>query len=402
MMKSKFKFALAAGSAAALFAAAAVAQQAAQTQSQEPANPHSADMPGQTLGGLRNVINFDMGARNVKDILIDGDVVWLGTSNGLVRYDTLTGAHRSYDNRTGLLSNGVFHLSKVNGEIWIGTYGGGLSILNPETDEFREYNIQNGLGDAFIYDAVALKNGDVWFATWSGANLVKGGALDDVSKWRLFTVANTKNGLPNDWVYGLAEGANGEVWFATEGGLARYKNGRWSHWTHADGLGADYDVVKDAIDFDNDPGKISSHHARQKADQGIADISVAYNPNYVVALTVGADGAVWVGTWGAGLSRFDGKTWSTLTTKDGLPGNHVFALETLDDGRILIGTNRGTAVYDGKGFRRFDVHSGLQPNTVFSLASEGDVVWIGGYGGASWLPNGLEPVLGPEEGGGAQ
>ena len=374
-------------------------------QSQNNEDPHA--RPGaragaqageaEALGGLRNVINFELGARNVKAILLDGRLAWLGTSAGLVKYDTFTGATKTYDNRSGLLSNGVFHLSRVGDEIWVGTYGGGLSILNPEADEFRHYNIQHGMGDAFIYDALVMENGDVWLATWSGANLVKGGRLDDVDAWRLFTVKNTQGGLPNDWVYGLAAGKNGEVWMATEGGLARYQNERWDHWTHAEGLGADYDEVKDAIDFDSDPGRLSSHHARQKKDQGIADIPVAYNPNYVVSLAVDKKGIVWAGNWGAGLNRFDGQTWRHYTTADGLPGNHVFSLHILPDGRLLVGGNRGAAVFDGENFVSFDVHAGLQSNTVFSIAAAAKAVWLGGYGVASWLPNGVDAVLSSKE-----
>ncbi|HXI88210.1 MAG TPA: two-component regulator propeller domain-containing protein [Parvularculaceae bacterium] len=364
---------------------------------QDPApavgDAHEGAPGAEAVGGLRNIIDFDMGSRNIKAILIDGRTVWLGTSSGLVKYDTLSGAIKTYDNRTGLLSNGVFYLSRVGDEIWIGTYGGGLSILNPATEKFRDYNIQNGLGDAFIYDALRLANGDVWIATWSGANLVKGGDLDNVKSWNLFTVKNTAGGLPNDWVYGLAAGKNGEVWFATEGGLARYKNGAWKNWTHAAGLGADYESVKDAIDFDSDPGKVSSHHARQKADEGIADIPVAYNPNYIVALTVDGAGAVWAGTWGAGLSKFDGGKFTTYTVADGLPGNHIFALEALPDGRLLIGGDRGAAVFDGKTFTHIGVHEGLNITTIFSLAASGKTIWMGGYGGATWLPNGVDPLI---------
>lgn len=363
-----------------------------------PPPAHHADAAPTSVGGMRNIINFDMGARNVKAIMTDGRITWLGTSNGLVKYDTFTGASKTYNNRNGLLSNGVFRIDRVGDEIWIGTYGGGLTIMNPQTEAKRDYNIQNGLGDAFIYDTLVMKNGDVWFATWSGANLVKGGALDDVGAWTLFTVANTNGGLPNDWVYGMEAGKNGEVWFATEGGVARYYKGKWDHWTHKEGLGADYDRVKDAIDFGNDPGKVSSHHARQKVNQGIADIKVAYNPNYVVSLAVDKDGAVWAGTWGGGLSRFDGKTWKTFTVDDGLPGNHIGAIEVLDDGRLLIGGNRGVALYDGATFKHLDVRSGLQTNTIFSLASDGKAVWIGGYGGVSWLPNGIDAVLSAKEG----
>jgi ligand-binding sensor domain-containing protein len=368
----------------------------ASAQDQAPA-PHAAGGPEASLRGLRDIINFDMGARNVKDILIDGRIVWLGTSNGLIKYDAFTGATKTYNNRNGLFSNGVFHISRVGDDMWIGTYGGGLTIMNLKTEAMRHYNIQHGMGDAFIYDVLNMPNGDVWLATWSGANLIKGGALDDVSAWTTFTVKNTNGGLPNDWVYGMAPGKNGEVWFATEGGLARYINGKWDNWTHAAGLAADYDIVKNDIDYDNDPGKISSHHARQKQEQGIADIKVAYNPNYVVALNVDNDGAVWAGSWGGGLSRFDGKTFTIYTVADGLPGNHVGSIEVLEDGRLLIGGNRGVAVFDGETFKGIDVHAGIQTNRIFSLDAAQGEVWIGGYGGASRLPNGVDAVLAKQE-----
>ena len=54
-----------------------------------------------------------------------------------------------------------------------------LSILNEAEDGWKTYNIPEGLGDGFIYDALELDNGDIWIATWSGANRVTGGRLDD-------------------------------------------------------------------------------------------------------------------------------------------------------------------------------------------------------------------------------
>jgi hypothetical protein len=40
-------------------------------------------------------------------------------------------------------------------------------------------------------------------------------------------------------------------------------------------------------------------------------------------VTVGPDGVVWIGTRDGGVSRFDGKTWTTYTIHDGLPDNDV-------------------------------------------------------------------------------
>ncbi|MBI2311708.1 MAG: regulator [Betaproteobacteria bacterium] len=331
--------------------------------------------------------HFRVGNRNVKDIFVDGKVVWIGTSGGVIRYDTASDQYKLWDARTGLLSNGIFHVSRLDGKLMVGTYGGGMSLLvDPAKGEWKNYNVPDGLGDAFIYDVLRMKNGDLWIATWSGANRVKGGALDDRSQWELYTVENTRGGLPNDWVYGLAEGKNGEVWFATEGGLARFKDGKWSNWNHAKGLGAPYEKVRKDIEFKSDPGKMSEHHAKQKQEMGLQNVDIAYNPNYIVSMAVDRDGAVWVGTWGGGLSRYDGSKWKTYTTAEGLPGNHVFMLHFDRKGRFWVGTSRGLARKDGEKFQVYTTNEGLISDAVFSMdTAEDGSLWIGSFGGVTHL-----------------
>jgi len=347
-----------------------------------------------TADGVKPVFEYDhfrVGNRNVKAMLSDGDITWIGTSGGVVQYDVTKDDYLHFDNKSGLLSNGVFHLSKVDGELWVGTYGGGLSVLNPQTGIWRNYNVPDGMGDSFVYDVLKTSSGDVWIATWSGANRIPGGNLDDTNSWELYTVESTNGGLPNDWVYGLSEGQNGEVWFATEGGLARFQNGAWENWNHERGLGAAYDMVKGDISLKSDPGKTSSHHAVQKQEQGLSNVNIAYNPNYVIALVYDRKGRVWTGTWGAGLSMFDGKTWKTYTTKDGLPANHIFMLHEDDDGALWVGTNNGLAIFDGQTFTTYDKNDGIFSDAVFSMAVAPDgTAWIGSYGGVARFYKGLK------------
>lgn len=332
-------------------------------------------------------VHFRVGNRNVKDIHTEGNLLWVGTSGGVIRYDTKTDNYKLFDTRSGLLSNGVFHVSRLNGRLAVGTYGGGLSLLDEKTEQWETYNIPDGLGDAFVYDLLRTANGDVWIATWSGVNRIKGGQLKDRSKWELHTVESTQGGLPNDWVYGLAEGRNGDVWLATEGGLARFAGGKWDHWNHAKGLGAPYEKVKNDISFKNDPSKVSSHHAKQKQEMGLQGIDTAYNPNYIVSLVVDREGIVWAGTWGGGLSRFDGKTWQHFTVAEGLPGNHVFMLHQDAKGTLWIGTNNGLARREGNGkFSVLTTADGLFSNAVFSMVTAADgSLWVGSYGGVAHL-----------------
>ena len=329
--------------------------------------------------------HFRVGSKNVKRILVDGDFVWVGTSGGVIRYDTRSDDYKLFDTKSGLLSNGIFFVGKLDDRIAIGTYGGGLAMLEDATaPTWKTYNVPEGLGDAFVYDVLKARNGDVWIATWSGANRIKGGKLDDRSTWELHTVDSTKGGLPNDWVYGLAEGKDGEIWLATEGGLARWRDAKWDHWSHAQGLGAPYERVKDHIAFKNDPSKVSEHHARQKEDMGLQKVDVAYNPNYIVSMVVDAQGVVWAGTWGGGLTRFDGRDWKQYTVAEGLPGNHVFMLHLDARGTLWAGTNNGLARMQGERFDVMTTADGLFNNTVFSMATGRDgSLWVGSFGGVA-------------------
>ncbi len=331
-----------------------------------------------------NFTHFRVGERNVKRIFADGDIVWVGTSGGVIRYDTTTDNYKLFDVKTGLLAHGIFYLGKLFDRLAVGTYGGGLSILKSDLSGWDIYNVPEGLADAFVYGVLEIDNGDIWIATWSGANRVRGGALSEPDKWDTFTVENTNGGLPNDWVYGMAKAQDGTVWFATEGGVAHYADGKWQNWAHKEGLGADYAVVKDDIQYKNDPGKASKHHARQKEEYNLQEVDISYNPNYVISLAVDPDGSIWAGTWGGGLGHLvDGK-WTNYTTRDGLSGNHIFALHFDTKGKLWIGTSNGLSRKDGDGFKNFGTNDGLFANNVFSITTDSEgKYWLGSYGGVA-------------------
>jgi ligand-binding sensor domain-containing protein len=335
--------------------------------------------------------HFRTGNSNVKSIFIDGKVVWVATSGGVIRYNTGTDEFKVYDvtNGSGLISNGIFYIGKLDDRIAVGTYGGGMSLYNPTSDKWENFNVPNGLADAFVYKAMKASNGDIWIATWSGANRIRGGDLKDRSKWDVYTVENTKGGLPNDWVYSLAEGKDGEMWFATEGGPARFKNGKWQHWK----VGAPFAKIKNDPKFGVDPAKLSEHHAQQAKEMGLQGMSGAgaYNPNYIVSMLVDTDGTVWCGTWGGGLARYDGKKWSNYTMSDGLPGNLVFMVYRDPTGKLWIGTNNGVALsqgdkFDSKKLKVLTTNDGLYANIVFTMATASDGSnWLGSYGGVTHL-----------------
>ncbi len=331
--------------------------------------------------------NFETGA-NVKALAFEGDDLWLGLSNGIIRYNTKTpDTHEIYTTRNtqgGLLSNGIYSL-KVDGQgnKWIGTYGGGLTKYDGRQwltftpygggqtvsygKDWQIYPAGSGLGDLWVYDSIFDPEGNLWVATWKGVSKFNG---------KTFKTYTTSDGLIDKWVYAIAIDPKGIFWFGTEGGVTTYNGKTWKSYTHADGLGSEV----------ANPAPPSSYEAPSPHHTTPQKVVAKANPNYVLSIAVDQGNHKWFGTWGAGLSRFDGKNWKTYTTQDGLGGNfiHVVALDS--KGILWAGTDGGVSKFDGKKWKTYTTKDGLLNNNVFSIAfdKEGNK-WFGTWTGLSKL-----------------
>jgi len=72
-------------------------------------------------------------------------ILWIGSDNGLFRFDPLSGVFRAYRQKHGLASNKVYGiLEDDSGNLWIST-SNGLSRFNPQTREFKNFDFRDGL-----------------------------------------------------------------------------------------------------------------------------------------------------------------------------------------------------------------------------------------------------------------
>lgn len=327
----------------------------------------------------QKVTHFRVGNRNVKRIFADGEHIWVATSGGVIRYSEVSDEYRLYDARSGLRGESIFFVGRVRGRIAAGVYGGGLALLDAKGERWETIGADDGLGDEFVSDVLAAANGDVWIATGSGVNRVRGGEYRERSRWDLFDARAANQGIPSDRVYGLAEGRKGEIWIATEGGVARFHDGRWHSWRHAEGADANAEPSAQARAGAEVPPAGAPHGRAGGASPG--GRGPAGNANFTVAIAVDRAGVVWAGTLGGGLSRFDGLRWRHYTRAEGLPGDHVFALHRDAKGRVWIGTDSGLAHIESGNFEVMTTKNGLFSNAVFAMASTPQAIWVGGYGG---------------------
>ncbi|HTF28748.1 MAG TPA: triple tyrosine motif-containing protein, partial [Flavitalea sp.] len=112
---------------------------------------------------------------------------------------------------------------------------------------------------------------------------------------------------------------------------------------------------------------------------------------------------LWVGTKGGGLNRLDKSTgeFKRYTTKDGLPNNVIYGIETDYAGNLWLSTNKGIAefnVHTGL-VRKFDVNDGLQGNEFNRYASTRTtpgLLVFGGLNGINYFnPGALLPLKSP-------
>jgi ligand-binding sensor domain-containing protein len=321
----------------------------------------------------RTLENFRVGKNAyVRSLAIDKarNSLWVGTSVGALEIDVATQEMRNVFTREhGLANEYVFAIGvAATGEVWFGTNAGGTSTY--KDGAWKTYFPMHGLADYWVY-SFAFQGDDVWIGTWNGVNRFERATQE-------FTTFRAE--LINIWVYGIDIDSQGRVWFGTEGGISMLDGDAWTSWTHEDGLGA-----ANLRELPESPNTGLGTRERHDLSVFVGDRE-SYNPNYVFAVKTDNLGrGVWFGTWGGGVSLFDGKkTWTSYTDADGLAGNIVYSIAQEPGGALWFGTNRGVSHFDGETWTNF--RHGLLGSHVFAIAIQDDgVVWLGTKGAVTRL-----------------
>ncbi|HKI82425.1 MAG TPA: two-component regulator propeller domain-containing protein, partial [Pseudodesulfovibrio sp.] len=267
------------------------------------------------------------------------NALWVATSVGVEEVDLNTRrVLHTFTRADGLANEYVFTTyTDREGYQWFGTNGGGATSYRD--GHWRTYFPMHGLADYWVYNFDEQADGTLWIGTWHGVT-----RLDRNSG----KMTNYIDQLINKWVYAVKVDSRDRVWFGTEGGITMYDGRRWRSWNHKDGLGA---ANKRGLP----PSKNTGLGAKDRHDLSVMrQGKPTYNPNYVFSLYITADDQVWAGTWGGGVSHFDGQRWSNYTEDDGLAGNIVYAVIRDANGVFWFGTDKGLSRFDGRHWKTFD------------------------------------------------
>ena len=101
---------------------------------------------------------------------------------------------------------------------------------------------------------------------------------------------------------------------------------------------------------------------------GFQNFSVADGlaQSQVFAMCMDHHGYLWLGTRGGGVSRFDGQEFTSFTTRNQLINNYIWSLHEDSNGNLLIGTDNGLSIWNGRAFSNFPI-SDSQAVAVYSI-----------------------------------
>ena len=189
---------------------------------------------------------------NVHGLLIDDDLLWVGTySRGLdvmsLKTKKVIAHYEKTDAENSLCDNRIFSIYKDHsGRIWIGTLYG-LCYYNPDGDDFIRVS---SLGDIFVNDILQTKDGMIWVGSL-GKGLYQFNPNN--KKWTSFkNDPKDPTSLSHNKVISLFEDSGRILWITTEGGgLCKYnpEKKNFTSFTTAEGLPNNvvYKIVEDNL-----------------------------------------------------------------------------------------------------------------------------------------------------------
>ena len=328
------------------------------------------------------------------------DTIWAGTQrDGLGTFDYNTGESAVFlpDGRPGgIAAKEITHLEQDgDGNIWISTYQAGIDRYSPATGEFTHYDSASveGMLDQRIHCFTLGVDGKVYIGHYG-----EGVTILDPAKRTAVRFDRRAGGtnLPSNIIGCVYRDPDGNIWFGTMRGLALYRP-----------------VSQDFLVFDREnaglpDGEIFSMMVTRDRRllvspdySGVwtADLdSLSTRPAFVPlpqaeqmsnigihAMCEDRFGNLWLGSYGRGVLFVgkEGRPFASYRYPDPLSDYSVTAVTFTPDGDLLVGTEGGQVdILDRAMRRKEDPRAVNTGHNILSAAVDADGrLWVGGFSG---------------------
>jgi ligand-binding sensor domain-containing protein/signal transduction histidine kinase len=349
------------------------------------------------------------------------DNLWVCTEEGLNYFEPAKNSFHHFAQKNKLVENAQCVLEDDNKNIWVGTYSGGLHMMDKKSGTFTSFVHDPKNKQSIAANNIVSLFEDSKQRLWIGT---RGGGLDlldrNTGKFRHFRHdANNPNSIPANVVAALGEDRDGNIWIGTEnGGLSIYDPVKGLFYLYQNDLidnksishNSIYSIYTDAYGSMwvgtfaggvNIFNKDASRFAHYKHTSSVNSLS----NNNVLSMMESSTGKIWIGTDGGGLNLFDPGTRNfrhfrhQKNNPNSICGDYVLSVCEDSKGNLWIGTwADGITVFDPRKntYRHFkhdpSVPSSLSNNNVWVIFEDREKnIWIGTYNGGLNL---YDPVTG--------
>ena len=375
-------------------------------------------------------------------------MMWLGTTNGLIKYNPVNSTFSTYthsDKRNSICGNFIKNVFEdKSGVLWANCYNSGISKMTNRKSKFgllqSKKNDQNSLTDNQVSSVTEDKDGIIWIGTVKGLNKYNPAtgiterimsplllnkhinAITVSSDNSLFIAIGSKlltynprkkivkefipeqqNKLSGQIINNLFVDTKENLWIGTYStGIYLLNDGELKHFSlvEKNSLNNSADYILSL--HEDHSGKIwigtygglfsfnGNNYAFNSFKQELNNPKTLSN-NYVFCMAEDLENRMWIGT-ASGLNLFDQKSGSfkSYFIKDGLPSDVICGLEEDANGNLWISTQNGISRFDPgtKTFTNFNKDDGLQSNLfsegVYLKATNGEI-YLGGRNGLNYF-----------------
>ncbi|MEW6733027.1 MAG: two-component regulator propeller domain-containing protein [Acidobacteriota bacterium] len=382
--------------------------------------------PVQALDPNRHISQYSNKVWRLEDGLPQSSIVairqtrngylWLGTEEGLVRFDGVRFTTFSKKNTPAIQRNHIRALCETSdGSLWIGTSGG---LIQLKDNQFKAYTIKEGLAQNRVSALWESNDGSLWIGTNNGLSKFKAGIFTNYLKISGSTTNNIQAiyqdregnlwlGLQNDGlvkfqdstvkkyrieggednytVTAIYQDSKGTLWVGRHGkGLYRLNNGELTPFSTSNALSlttinAIYEDRAGNLWIGTYDGLYRLYHGTLTALKGQDGLPTGI----VSSIYEDRESNLWIGTQGAGLNRLKDGLFTILTEHKGLSNEIVSCVYEDRRGDLWIGTfNSGINRLKDGVITSYKTKDGLTNNQINSICETNDgSLWIGTHGG---------------------
>jgi ligand-binding sensor domain-containing protein len=270
--------------------------------------------------------------KNKRNVLYSLIIMLAGVANFAVQAQQKNGtldSIKAKDVSTSQGPNGIVRTIRQDkkGNIWITSWEG---VFKYDGKSFT--NVTSKASSARFFSVLEDRKGNFWFASiGSGVYYYNG---------KSFLNFTTKDGLSNDSVTNIYEDKTGTIWFGTGNGASRFDGKSFRNLKMKEAppvTGTDSVYTGPPVAVKADSVHVSAYQ------KPIPEASWMHND--VNAIIEDKTGKFWFGTRGY-AAIYDGKSFTTITNKDGKPFTNVRSIIKDKKGNIWLGGYDGLWRYD--------------------------------------------------------